>query len=274
MQYAIGNLIKEARKEMGLTQLEASQGICSQAMLSSIERAKYIPNAQLLMLLCQRLQLDLNDISLATNYHVSHQKVINETLNRLCQTHQYSQLRSFLERSSTITNIGVAVQEQAYDYYLGVAQVNTGDLKQGIQSLKLAVADQKRKQSLSALSRLCLIALAYAYSQNKQFKQAAEYCQLAEYQISAAFYEENLNIIGYLAALIAYEQQHYLDVVKIVTANINYISEHNSHYMLANCYYLLVKAADKSHQANLIDEAQTRQQVFADLFSEQIHRLD
>ena len=57
----IGALIKEARKKLSISQHDLASGICSQPMVSSIERGDYIPNAVLFMQLCGRLNISLDD---------------------------------------------------------------------------------------------------------------------------------------------------------------------------------------------------------------------
>ena len=55
IQVRIGFLIKGTRKKLGISQRDLADGICSQPMISSIERGDYIPNAILFMQLCGRL---------------------------------------------------------------------------------------------------------------------------------------------------------------------------------------------------------------------------
>lgn len=65
------------RKEKGLSQIELSHGICTQATLSRFENHGQIPSMKILSQLCARLQLDVGDLfasvntkEVATNKHL------------------------------------------------------------------------------------------------------------------------------------------------------------------------------------------------------------
>jgi transcriptional regulator with XRE-family HTH domain len=57
---AIGKKIKELRKLMGLSQKELSNGICTQAQISKIEKGEVSPYSHTLYLLAVKLGVDLN----------------------------------------------------------------------------------------------------------------------------------------------------------------------------------------------------------------------
>lgn len=57
----IGNEIKRARKEKGLTQYDLSQKVSiSRNYISDIECGRYIPSVELLISLSKELKIDLN----------------------------------------------------------------------------------------------------------------------------------------------------------------------------------------------------------------------
>ncbi|RFU67109.1 XRE family transcriptional regulator [Peribacillus saganii] len=56
----IGQKIKELRKQMGLSQGELADGICTQAQISKIEKGDVFPYATTLYLISQRLGVDVN----------------------------------------------------------------------------------------------------------------------------------------------------------------------------------------------------------------------
>ncbi|MFC0014109.1 MULTISPECIES: helix-turn-helix domain-containing protein [Allobacillus] len=56
--YKIGEILKEKRKELLMTQGELSEGICSQAQISKLENGEEIPSSITLYMLAQRLGVD------------------------------------------------------------------------------------------------------------------------------------------------------------------------------------------------------------------------
>lgn len=64
MMETIGQVLKEFRKEHGMTQKELSQGICSQSVLSRIENDEEIPNIVVIQQLCHRLGITIDQLML------------------------------------------------------------------------------------------------------------------------------------------------------------------------------------------------------------------
>ncbi|MGD7050743.1 helix-turn-helix transcriptional regulator [Rossellomorea marisflavi] len=61
MDYSvIGKKIKELRKAIGITQGELAEGICTQALISRIEKGDIYPSATVLYRISQRLGVDVN----------------------------------------------------------------------------------------------------------------------------------------------------------------------------------------------------------------------
>ncbi|BBM18498.1 transcriptional regulator [Enterococcus avium] len=61
---AIGQVLKEFRREHGMTQKDLSQGICSQSVLSRIENDEEIPNIIVIQQLCHRLGITIDQLML------------------------------------------------------------------------------------------------------------------------------------------------------------------------------------------------------------------
>jgi len=89
--------------------------------------------------------------------------------------------------------------------------------------------------------------------------------------IETANYEANLNIIFYLAGLVAYRQGNLPVAFQRVTTGLAFVTDHDSHYMLANYYRLMAQIAQDTGQAETATEATQRQKMFTELFHEQIN---
>lgn len=60
----IGEVLKDFRKEHGMTQKDLSHGICSQSVLSRIENNEEIPNVIVIQQLCHRLGITIDQLML------------------------------------------------------------------------------------------------------------------------------------------------------------------------------------------------------------------
>lgn len=93
MNYNIGNKIKDLRKYLHITQAELAQNICSQAMISKIEKHEEIyPSAELLYQISQRLGVTID-------YFFQETELLNiNYVNDVCdQLNSLIQLRKFEE---------------------------------------------------------------------------------------------------------------------------------------------------------------------------------
>lgn len=266
MKITIGNILKQTRQSQGLTQKAVADGICSQAMLSSLEHNKYIPNAQLIIALSQRLSISLEQLNLAENYAISNDKKLNQKLNFLCNQHQYQLLFELLHQDSTLNSLTTPSQIQSYYYYLAISEFQLKlDVTHAVQHLKLALASESSKQSV--LRRLCLGTLGLILNLHTS-SSGDVYLQQSLKNLQDNIYHPNLNILFYLQAFNAYHQQNFLECTHTIENGLSFITNHDSHYMLANLYYLLAKVASKTNNLNLQNEATQRSKIFTELFNE------
>ncbi|KRL08743.1 helix-turn-helix transcriptional regulator [Schleiferilactobacillus perolens] len=269
----IGAVLKQARKDAGLSQAEAAAGICSQAMLSAIESNKYTPNVTLVIALCQRLGITLETVALAQNFAIGQQKDFNQQVETLCNTHQYRKLLTFLNTDAVIDSIADGAETQAYYYYLAVAEFQgANNWDAALQNLQLCLANAAHTKTLTTLTRLATISAAYIKTlKNQQVSPTVQdNIDRALGGIDAARYTENLNIVYYLAALLYFHVKQDTTSAKVLAQGIHFTTSHNSHYMLANDYYLLAKIAQRLGKQDEAEAATKRSQLFNELFGEAV----
>lgn len=268
----LGSTLKKIRKQQHLSQKEVSEGICAQSMLSAVENDQYVPNAALLIKLCKRLSISLDRFSLADNFDISSAAKFNQTVETLCNQHEYLKLKTFLLDPSTANQVETAAQTQAYYYYLGVAQFQADQNLDAAQAnFRLSISSAEEKGRLSTLTRLGLISLAVIKAKYRQQVSTDKLVKQSLDAIETANYEENLNILFYLSALIAYEFQKNTLALSRVNQAIDFITQHNSHYMLANCYRLIAQIAADAGDRERQLEATQRQKFLTELFHEHVN---
>lgn len=268
MAVELGSMIKQTRKAGHLTQKQLAAGICSQPMLSAIEQGQYTPNAKLLLALCKRLGISLDEISLSANFDISATTNLNQKLDRLCNAHRYQELLDFLQADDVLDHIETDAQMQAYYYYLGVSKWHLQDDIQTVETdFQLSLANAHPNQ-LSVLTRLGLASTGIIKAQLGYVRAVEKLFDQALLGIEKAAYEENLNAIFYLAGMSYFELKQYPQVTNWLVKGIDFATVHNSHYMLANIYYLLAKTADIEGQKDLSDDAHRRSEIFVELFNE------
>ncbi|WP_395318101.1 helix-turn-helix transcriptional regulator [Fructilactobacillus frigidiflavus] len=269
----LGTTIKVQRKKQHLSQKELATDICTQPMISAIENNKYIPNGIILMKILQRLNVSLNEINLDGNFSISSKHEVNQQMENFCNTHQYQKLYQLLISEETQNLIDNDLQTQAYYYYLAIAILQTtGDLSKAIRNLKLSLAAKTNSEKSELLIRLVKVSLAYIASLQNQPNKMNNYIDEALTGMKDLRFNKDQIVIYYLAALSKYELKDYLTTITLIDKLISFATEYNSHYMLANAYYLLALAAAKTDQTVLFKEAQAREKMLSSLFGEKIFK--
>lgn len=262
MDHELGLILKKERKLKHITQKELSEGICSQAMLSSIENNKYIPNINLFLKLCKRLDISLDEISLLNDFDISEFDNINKKISMLCNNHEYRKLKLFLLNESTINGFKTDKQLQAYYYYLGVAELNyEDDREDAIRNFKLSLACESGHTN-SCLFILAKCSMGYVYSLQGKNSIAIELLKETLRLVDIVKYEENLNIIYYVVALSYYRLGKYQNSLEYIELGIKFITDHNSHYMLANSYRLLAETSNNN--IDLYNKSDFLSQLFSE----------
>jgi len=264
---SLGTTLKQVRQHQHRSQKTVAAGICAQSMLSAIENDRYTPNAKLLLALCHRLDISLDEISLATDFAISGDDQLNAHMQRLCNQHRYQELADFLTAPSTQDAVTTAQQTQAYYYYLGVAQLHVAPtLTAAEQNLQFATT-MTEERTPTTLTRLALASLATVHAKQQLPESAARLITQALASLDQSPYEENNNILFYLAA---YFLQDTTVATERLLAGITYITDHDSHYMLANSYRLLAELAEQAGHANEAEVARQKQRFLSSLFHEKV----
>ncbi|MFC6261280.1 helix-turn-helix transcriptional regulator [Levilactobacillus fujinensis] len=266
---SLGTTLKQVRQKQQRSQKDVAVGICAQSMLSAIENDRYTPNAKLLLALCHRLNISLDEISLATDFAISGDDGLNTHMQRLCNQHHYQELADFLTAANTQNAVITAQQTQAYYYYLGVAQLHVGTTLTAEQNLQFAMT-MTEERTPTTLTRLAMVSLATVRAKQQRRNSATQLVNQALATIDRGPHEENCNIIFYLAALTAFFLHDSALATQRLMMGITYITNHNSHYMLANSYRLLAEIADQAGHENDATTARQKQQFLSDLFHEKV----
>jgi len=269
---SLGQTLKQTRRAQHLSQRQVVTGICAQSMLSAIENERYVPNARLLLALCQRLGIAISTLSLADDFDISANDQFNQRIQQLCNAHQYLQLKDFLLMDETLASVETDEQTQAYYYYLGVAEMNVDPhVDEAQRNMQLAVDMAMPQVVPSTLTRLSLISLALIKVKLRLPASVEMLVSQALSDIEMANYEANLNIIFYLAGLVAYRQGDLTLAFQRVTTGLEFVTARDSHYMLANYYRLMAQIAQDTGQLETATEASQRQKMLTELFHEQIN---
>ncbi|WP_334329908.1 helix-turn-helix domain-containing protein [Companilactobacillus sp. HBUAS59699] len=269
----LGTVLKEKRLSLKMSQKEVADGICTQPMISSIEKNKYIPNSQILISICKKLKINLNILNLDDNYQISSVEKFNKKVGLYCNNHEYQKLKKFLLQESTVSMIENDQQTQAYYYYLGVCHLQADkDLKAAKMDLQMAMSKIDNQRELTTLDRLTLISMSLIFANKNIEYESKKYLKLAFTDLDKSQFETNQIALFYLAAYTNILLGENIDATNWIVQGIEFASAHDSHYMLGNMYYLLARLASNAHKNGIANIYQSRANIFVELFNEKIFK--
>lgn len=121
----------EKRKRMHFSQAELAQGICTQATLSKFERNGKVPSFRILLKLCDRLGLTLNELFPVDQGNSDRQAVLDSVENHLLQERYPEMLRELAELGESPTD--TARFQMRYYFLRGYAMaLGGGDLTRAL----------------------------------------------------------------------------------------------------------------------------------------------
>lgn len=132
MKEVIAHLIKTKRQAQGMTQRALAQGICTQAVISKIEKGTVMPSVELFAKLSSRLALSQEEINQL--FHVrnlAQQTIFNQEMRRILEQRDYKALEVVLNRLDPTQLAG----DDVY-YYQWLQAVNDYSLSQDVESYR------------------------------------------------------------------------------------------------------------------------------------------
>lgn len=269
----IGKRIVLERKRHHFSQVQLAEGICSQSMISSIEKGLYIPNAVLLGRICQKLNVSMGSIVLSHYLEIEGETSFNKTIKQLCDQHNYSEMLNYLNDSKILAQLSHDKDLQTYYYYYGVAiyQVNNNS-KKGLLYLNMALnyTFSPHRDVFTSTELLITSVIAFLETEKKStVKSGFEKLQHVLVQIEARpqeSYSENLNICFYLYAFSLLNKNNYELANKVANLGISWITKHKSVYMLADLFFLLAKIYSASMNDNDACDALEKSRIIESLY--------
>lgn len=172
----LGEKIKKRRKEIGLTQIDLAEGICTQAMVSRLEKLKVRPSRDLMEKIAERLEVSVHyfygedsreTIKTKTQQLV---KMIRKHLER----REYESIAYLMESNEPITSKAIGEDRLFFGWIQGLIYAQLDDDKDKALEHLSALEESTIKGEL----RVEIIdSIGNLYAMKKDFVQAEAYYQ-------------------------------------------------------------------------------------------------
>lgn len=112
----LGDIIKNSRIKLGLTQKDLAEGICTQALISKIEKGNVIPKKAILNKLEGRLGLEPNQLNHFREGSDQYTKItsLKNTIRKYLTMRDYVIIESFLKENKDLVDYVKDINDQAF----------------------------------------------------------------------------------------------------------------------------------------------------------------
>ena len=237
------------RKEKGLSQIELSHGICTQATLSRFENHGQIPSMKILSQLCERLQLDVGDLFASVN---TKEVAINKLLEKI----EESIVTMDYELAEKL--IGTVQLEQLNDeqkihllYLRGFTQVLQGkEMEDDLFYFNKILAEQYENDD--TYIHLAYTGLGLVYHQQKDIEKAEYYFSKAIHESEKHQLEKKEDVwrvlmVLYHSAMFFSNNKNYKKSNELLKKGIELCSQYHITYYLGRLHYQLAVNALESN---------------------------
>lgn len=233
----IGHLIKNTRKKKSLSQKELASGICSQAMISSIENNEYLPNAALFLALCNKLGLSVDTNFLSQELKFDCNQELSNKLFDLCKKHQYQALIEYLDTPQVLADLDTDLDYQIYYYYHGCSIYQlTHDLISCKRDFELALTytvDLQKPDPKNEIELLLLNSLGVVNMELFQVQEAQKlFHSVNKIMEKVSSKSENLNVIFFQQGTVKFKQSKYSEAVERYMQGLKFLEKNGSTFML------------------------------------------
>ena len=175
-------LFVERRKELGLSQAELAEGICTQATLSRFENLGQIPSIKILVRLCNRLSIPLGTLfpTVEPKYSELEKNLTKAELSFITSDYQLASLVLDKIDEKSLPNLRL---QQRYIYLKGfLATLQKASLNDSFFYLNRLITDLKHPND-PIFERLAYVGLGLAYSNASETARAEYYFEHAQENI-------------------------------------------------------------------------------------------
>lgn len=250
------------RKEKGLSQIELSHGICTQATLSRFENHGQIPSMKILSQLCARLQLDVGDLFASVNTKEVATNKLLDKIEESIVTMDYELAEKLI---GTIQKDQLNDEQKIHLLYLrGFTQVLQGKkMEDDLFYFNKILAEQYENQD--TYLHLAYAGLGLVYQQQDDIEKAEYFFTKAIQEVEKHQLEKMEDVwrvlmVLYHSAMFFNKNNNYKKSNELLKKGIELCSQFHITYYLSRLYYQLAmnsleSGADKEEVKLYLNDA-------------------
>ncbi|MDG3132957.1 helix-turn-helix domain-containing protein [Streptococcus suis] len=235
MKEEFAKIIKQQRKLLGMSQKTLADGICTQTIISRIEKAEVVPSVELFFRLVKKLQIPLSIIgNLFDMEYVKTNQFFNNNIKMLLYKQEYELIEHIL-----LTTDQSFFSTEDHHYYTWLnAIVLAYHYNKKIEAIQILIELLEQQTGNSLLTLQIHKTIGNIYSVLEDYPMALKYYEVILPQISDVR-DFELTIKFFYGIARCYYLSDQLDkALSFINMAIDDVLEKNSLFMLGNLYLL------------------------------------
>lgn len=241
----IGTKIRSLRLSKGLSQKELSAGICSQSMLSQIEKNIHSPNFHLLAKLCEKLDVPLDELNEYTTTELNTKKDLKEKLSVLFYQRKYEKIYELIKSHHINSLFYTPIDQQLLLFYKALYYGFTkGEYYKAYEILEKAlyITYYENKKNLSYQEIVILNNIGIFLAKTEMFKESFHYLEIILQDVDTNLKIENdpkITLIYFNIANAYSKHGNYEKALKVAIQGIQWANKPNinTQLRLSHLYY-------------------------------------
>lgn len=249
----IGKIINQRRKQLNITQRELAEGICTQAMISKIEKNELNPSINIMHKIADKLHVPLDyffeqsETPEATNTHLD---IIIGAIRNHLDRREYSLISKIMkDNENTINENDGNYSQYFFEWIKGILHYYLNrDFSKAIDILSQIDLDSADiNTSIEILNSIAII-----YYEESDYETAQSYFNRAISSVNETVSHTIKVKLYFSASLCLKKTDNTEEAIQLIIKAINDSIEANSMYALGELYYqkaLCMELLDDIHQA-------------------------
>lgn len=259
----LGDIIKQRRKELGMTQKELADNICTQALISRIENNDVIPKKDILDQFEERLQLGNSELNIVFSLNTNQNKIdeLTAEIREFLAKREYKSIELLLKYNQDLIKSCKDIDDISFFKWMeaSVAHQVHEESDKALEILKdISLTEVDNEISIEIMNAIGLI-----YYQKKDLPTAISYFYSGmQYIDDSVNYKIQAKIL-FNYALALEENDQDVQALSILISGIESLLKNDSLYLLGDFYYMKGYIFDKQNNyQEAIENFELAQTIF------------
>lgn len=233
----LGDIIKRRRLELGMTQNDLADEICTQALISRIENNDLVPKKDILDQIERRLDFNISELNIVISMNTNQHK-INELISEIrayLDRRDYHSIELLIKYNVALIKSCKNIEDISFFKWMKATYIHQldGNTEEAIDILNEIPLDELDNEMIIEIKN----AIGLIYYQEKEFDEALPYFYSGMQKLNKTIdYKVQVKLL-FNYALTLEESNQDNEALSVVLSGIDLLLEEDSIYILGDFYY-------------------------------------